>query len=106
MKKLIALLLVLAMALSMVACGGAAEKPAEEQPAAAPKAAPEAAPEVEAEPVEEMEDSLVIYATHTDEEMEAWKRDYPEAFARKVHPDAGVCLDGWLIGGDKEGNII
>ena len=25
-------------------------------------------------------------------------RDYPEAFARKVDPDAGVCLEGWLIG--------
>ena len=42
----------------------------------------------------------------TDEEMEGWKRDYPEAFAREVHPDAGVCLNGWLIGGDKEANII
>ena len=38
----------------------------------------------------------------TDEEWAAWKRDYPEAFARKVDPDAGVCLDGWLIGGDPE----
>ena len=33
----------------------------------------------------------------TDEEMEQWKRDYPEAFARKVDPDAGVCLAGWLV---------
>ena len=30
--------------------------------------------------------------------MEGWKRDYPEAFARKIDPDAGVCLEGWLIG--------
>ena len=49
---------------------------------------------------------LVEVEKVSDEEMELWKRDYPEAFARKVHPDAGVCLDGWLIGGDKEGNII
>ena len=33
----------------------------------------------------------------TDEEMEGWKRDYPEAFARKIDPAAGVCLEGWLI---------
>jgi trimethylamine-N-oxide reductase (cytochrome c) len=32
-----------------------------------------------------------------DEEMEGWKRDYPEAFARRIDPDAGVCLEGWLI---------
>lgn len=38
----------------------------------------------------------------TDEEMEQWKRDYPEAFARKVDPDAGVCLAGWLVD-EKEG---
>ncbi|MDR2421224.1 MAG: molybdopterin-dependent oxidoreductase [Oscillospiraceae bacterium] len=33
----------------------------------------------------------------TDEEMAAWRRDYPEAFARKVDHAAGVCLDGWLV---------
>ena len=33
----------------------------------------------------------------TDEEMAQWKRDYPEAFARHIDPDAGVCLDGWMI---------
>ena len=32
----------------------------------------------------------------TDEEMARWKRDYPEAFARKIDPAAGVCLAGWL----------
>lgn len=41
MKKLISLLLVLAMALTLVACGGKTEAPAETQ-AAAPEAAPEA----------------------------------------------------------------
>ena len=29
-------------------------------------------------------------------EMARWKRDYPEAFARKIDPAAGVCLAGWL----------
>ena len=33
----------------------------------------------------------------TDEEMAQWRCDYPEAFARYVDPDAGVCLRGWLI---------
>ena len=45
MKKIIAMLLVLAMALSLVACGGKTEAPAETQ-----AAAPEAAPEAPAEP--------------------------------------------------------
>ena len=33
--------------------------------------------------------------------MEQWKKDYPEAFARHIDPDAGVCLQGWLLD-DKE----
>ncbi|MCL1829054.1 MAG: molybdopterin-dependent oxidoreductase [Oscillospiraceae bacterium] len=33
----------------------------------------------------------------TDEEMEAWRKKYPESFARKVDKACGVCLDGWLI---------
>ena len=40
---------------------------------------------------------LAEVAKVEDEEMEQWKKDYPEAFARKIDPDAGVCLDGWLI---------
>ena len=40
---------------------------------------------------------LVEVEKVTDKEMEGWKRDYPEAFARKIDPAAGVCLDGWLI---------
>jgi trimethylamine-N-oxide reductase (cytochrome c) len=43
---------------------------------------------------------LVEVEKVADEEMEGWKRDYPEAFARKIDPDAGVCLDGWLIAAD------
>ncbi len=41
---------------------------------------------------------LVQVEKVTDEEMAAWRRDYPEAFERTVHPDAGVCLAGWLLG--------
>ncbi|MDR3309882.1 MAG: dehydrogenase, partial [Oscillospiraceae bacterium] len=33
----------------------------------------------------------------TDAEMSAWRRDYPEAFARRVDEAQGVCLDGWLL---------
>ncbi|MDR1816578.1 MAG: dehydrogenase, partial [Clostridiales Family XIII bacterium] len=40
---------------------------------------------------------LVAIAKVTDEEMEGWKKEYPEAFARKVDEDCGVCLDGWLL---------
>ena len=40
---------------------------------------------------------LVEVAKVTDEEMAQWKKDYPEAFERKVDPACGVCLDGWLI---------
>lgn len=44
---------------------------------------------------------LVEVQKVTDEEMEQWKKDYPEAFARHIDPDAGVCLQGWLLD-DKE----
>ncbi len=44
MKKIIAMLLVLAMALSLAACGGSEEKPAETQAAAAPAETQAAAP--------------------------------------------------------------
>ena len=46
---------------------------------------------------------LVEVEKVTDEEMEGWKHDYPEAFARKIDPAAGVCLDGWLIGDERNG---
>jgi trimethylamine-N-oxide reductase (cytochrome c) len=44
---------------------------------------------------------LVEVQTVTDEEMEGWKRDYPEAFARKIDKAAGVCLEGWLVNSEK-----
>lgn len=37
----------------------------------------------------------------SDEEWAQWRRDYPEAFARKIDPACGVCLDGWLISPDE-----
>ena len=30
------------------------------------------------------------------EEMERWRKDYPEAFERKYDPDAGLCFDAWI----------
>jgi trimethylamine-N-oxide reductase (cytochrome c) len=47
---------------------------------------------------------LVEVAKVTDEEMAAWRRDYPEAFARKIDEAAGVCLDGWLVEDRKSRN--
>ena len=44
---------------------------------------------------------LVEVEKVTDAEWESWKRDYPEAFARKLDPDAGVCLAGWLLTEDE-----
>ncbi len=40
---------------------------------------------------------LVDVQKVTMDEYESWKRDYPEAFARKIDPACGVCLDGWMI---------
>jgi trimethylamine-N-oxide reductase (cytochrome c) len=40
---------------------------------------------------------LVEVQKVTDAEMEGWRRDYPEAFNRKIDEATGVCLDGWLI---------
>jgi len=40
---------------------------------------------------------LVEVAKVTDKEMDGWKRDYPESFARKIDYATGVCLDGWLV---------
>ena len=39
---------------------------------------------------------LVEVQKVTDAEMEGWKKQYPESFARKIDPAVGVCLDGWL----------
>ena len=39
---------------------------------------------------------LVEIEKVTDQEMDELKRRYPESFARKLDPAAGVCLDGWL----------
>ena len=92
MKKLIAMLLALVMVLSMVACGA---KPAETPKAEAPKAeAPAETPaETPAEPAEEMEDKLVIYATHTDEEMEAFT-----AYFREQYPDVEIEIMNGTFG--------
>jgi trimethylamine-N-oxide reductase (cytochrome c) len=33
----------------------------------------------------------------TDEEMEQWKKDYPEAFARDYDPAIGINYASWVI---------
>jgi len=40
---------------------------------------------------------LVEVAKVTNEEMESWKKNYPDSFARKLDYATGVCLDGWLL---------
>jgi trimethylamine-N-oxide reductase (cytochrome c) len=40
---------------------------------------------------------LVAVAKVEDEEMDGWKKQYPEAFARKIDEACGVCLEGWLV---------
>jgi len=39
---------------------------------------------------------LVEVAKVAGAEMEAWRRDYPEAFSRRYDPATGVSLSGWL----------
>jgi trimethylamine-N-oxide reductase (cytochrome c) len=40
---------------------------------------------------------LVDVQKVTDAEMGAWKKAFPDAFARKIDKATGVCLDGWLV---------
>ncbi|MBR4232282.1 MAG: molybdopterin-dependent oxidoreductase [Oscillospiraceae bacterium] len=44
---------------------------------------------------------LVEVEKVTEEEMAGWKRDYPEAFARKYDKACGLCLEGWLADGQE-----
>ncbi|MFW5811028.1 MAG: molybdopterin dinucleotide binding domain-containing protein, partial [Thermodesulfobacteriota bacterium] len=36
------------------------------------------------------------------EEMDRWRREYPEAFERKYDPAAGLRFDAWVVEGDKK----
>ena len=40
---------------------------------------------------------LVEIEKLSDAELEQWKKDYPDAFSRKIDPACGVCLGGWLL---------
>ena len=83
MKKLIALLLALAMVFGMVACGG--EKAPEAAPEAAPEKAPEAAPEKapEAAPEEKENVTIEVWIAQVDW-ADAW--DEMEAKFEEEHP--------------------
>ena len=71
MKKIISLLLVLAMALTLVACGGKTEAPAETQAAAAaPAEAPAAADKIE----------VTMIAAQYGNETAAWWADFVAKF--------------------------
>ena len=96
MKKIIALLLVLAMALSLAACGGKTEAPAETQAQAAAPAATEAAgPEAI---------TLKVWAPQVDQETEESWLPVMLAKFEEAHPeyaitwDIGVCGEGDAAG--------
>jgi trimethylamine-N-oxide reductase (cytochrome c) len=44
---------------------------------------------------------LVEVARVTGDEMDQWRRDYPEAFERGYDPAAGLRFDAWVVRGDK-----
>ena len=80
MKKLISLLLVLAMALTLVACGAKEEAPAETQ-----AAAPEAAPEAPAAEVTTYDVGVAIYQ-FTDNFMTLYRQEI-EAYFKTLETD-------------------
>ena len=80
MKKIISLLLVLAMALTLVACGAKEEAPATEAPAA--EAAPEAAGKVE----------VTMIAAQYGNETAAWWADFVEKF-NAANEDINLTVD-------------
>jgi trimethylamine-N-oxide reductase (cytochrome c) len=43
---------------------------------------------------------LVEVAKVTGREWDQWRRDFPEAFNRNYDPNAGLCVDAWIDGGD------
>ena len=94
MKKIIAMLLVLAMALSLVACGGKTEAPAETQ-AAAPAATEAAGPEAI---------TLKVWAPQADQVDETCWLPVMLAKFEEAHPeyaitwDIGVCGEGDAAG--------
>ena len=96
MKKIIALLLVLAMALSLAACGGKTEAPAETQAqAAAPAETQAAGPEAI---------TLKVWAPQVDQETEESWLPVMLAKFEEAHPeynitwDIGVCGEGDAAG--------
>lgn len=91
MKKLTALLLVLAMVLSLAACGSGSTAETQAPKADAPAASATDAPA--AQPAAELEDTLVIYATHTDEEMEAFT-----AYFRELYPNVEIEIVNGTFG--------
>ena len=100
MKKIIALLLVLAMALSLVACGGAKEEPAAAAPAATEAAAENAAPTAI---------TLKVWAPQEDQVDDSSWLNVMLAKFEEAHPeyditwDPGVCSEGdakTLVGAD------
>ena len=40
------------------------------------------------------------------EEMDRWRRDFPDAFARKYDAAAGLRVDAWIVDGGKNNESI
>ena len=83
MKKIISLLLVLAMALTLVACGGKTEAPAETK-------APEAAAAPEAPAAEKVEVTMI--AAEYGGETAAWWADFVAKF-NAANPNINLVVD-------------
>ena len=86
MKKILALAMALCMIFALCACGSSASAPAAEAPAAEAPAAEAAAPaEVEAPAEEDLGDTLVLYSSMTEADLEALTTCFNE-----VYPDINI----------------
>lgn len=86
MKKILALAMALCMIFALCACGSSASAPAAEAPAAeAPAAEAEAPAEVEAPAEEDLGDTLVLYSSMTEADLEALTTCFNE-----VYPDINI----------------
>lgn len=86
MKKILALAMALCMIFALCACGSSASAPAAEAPAAEAPAAEAAAPaEAEAPAEEDLGDTLVLYSSMTEADLEALTTCFNE-----VYPDINI----------------
>lgn len=85
MKKILALAMALCMIFALCACGSSASAPAAEAPAAEAPAAEAEAPAAEAPAEEDLGDTLVLYSSMTEADLEALTTCFNE-----VYPDINI----------------